>query len=161
MRRILITGVPGTGKTTLGNYLADHHGFRHLDFEHIGTLQRFWQFGERGFRKQFAALKQKGQDTVVTWGFVPDAQLGMVKLMRSLGFEWIWLDGDRGAARRVFLERGTVPEELFDVQMAKIDTHIDLDVSRPRIINPFADTGIFRPIEDVVADVLGTTSVGR
>ena len=31
--RLLITGVPGTGKTTVGDYLASEYGFVHLDFE--------------------------------------------------------------------------------------------------------------------------------
>jgi hypothetical protein len=153
VRLLLLTGIPGTGKTTLGNYLVEHHGFRHLDFE-TSTLPQFWQFGERGFRKQVAALKQQAQDTVVTWGFVPNSQLGMVKFMRSLGFEWIWLDGNRAAARRVFLARGTVSEELLDIQMEKIAAHVDLNALRPRIVNPFDEHGNFRPVERVVADVL-------
>jgi hypothetical protein len=158
VRLLLLTGIPGTGKTTLGNYLAEHHSFRHLDFE-TSTLPQFWQFGERGFRKQVAALKQQTQDTVSTWGFVPDSQLGMVKLMRSLGFEWIWLDGNRAAARRVFLARGTVSEELLDVQMAKIAAHIDLDKLRPRIVNPFDRMGNFRPLEEIVEELLQPPSV--
>lgn len=156
MHQLLITGIPGTGKTTAGDYLAERHGFQHLDFEDMETLHPFMQFGERGFRKQLAALKQTKRDTVVTWGFVPDAQLGAVLLMRSLGFEWIWLDGDHDAARRVFLERGTVPEAALDVQMAKIARHIDLDKLRPRIVNPFDENGNFRPIDAVVASVLRT-----
>ncbi len=154
MRLLLITGIPGTGKTTIGDHLAEHHGFRHIDFE-TADLVRFWQYGERGFRKQLSALKQQKQDTVATWGFVPDAQLGMVKLMRSLGFEWVWLDGDRAAARRVFVARATVPEHLLDVQMQKIATYIDLDKLRPRIVNPFDGMGTFRPVPEVAADVLG------
>jgi gluconate kinase len=150
---ILLTGIPGTGKTTVGNHLAAEHGFRYLDFEDIATLRRMLQFGERGFRKQIAALKQRNQDTVVSWGFVPDSQLGTVRAMRGLGFEWVWLDGDRDAARRMFLQRGTVSEELLDVQMAKIDRFLDLDKLKPRIINPFDDNGNFRDLEVLAAEI--------
>jgi shikimate kinase len=42
MKLLLLTGVPGTGKTDLGNYLAEHHAFRHVDFETV-ALPRFWR----------------------------------------------------------------------------------------------------------------------
>jgi predicted kinase len=31
VRYLLLTGIPGTGKTTVGYYLADHYGFQHLE----------------------------------------------------------------------------------------------------------------------------------
>ncbi len=31
--KFLITGIPGTGKTTIGNWLEDKHSFKHIDFE--------------------------------------------------------------------------------------------------------------------------------
>ena len=30
---ILITGIPGSGKTTIGNYLRDERGYLHVDVE--------------------------------------------------------------------------------------------------------------------------------
>ena len=158
MKLILVTGIPGTGKTTIGDYLSDNRSFRHIDFEDGETLGRMVRFGDRGFRKEIARLRQQKQDVVVTWGFVPDLQLGMVKLMRGLGFDWVWLDGDRAAARRVFLERGTVAEELLDIQMEKIARHIDLAALKPRIVNPFDRDGHFRPLETVAAEVVGDPS---
>jgi hypothetical protein len=150
---LLITGIPGTGKTTLGNYLAEHHGFRHLDFE-TGALARFWRFGERGFRARLAAAKRRTRNIVVTWGFVPDSQLDMVRAMRSLGFDWIWLDGDRAAARRAFIARGTVSVQMLDAQMERIAEHIDLATLRPRIVDPFDSAGRFRPLEEVAAELI-------
>lgn len=32
-KRILISGIPGTGKTTLGNFLGDTYGYQHIDME--------------------------------------------------------------------------------------------------------------------------------
>jgi hypothetical protein len=150
---LLITGVPGMGKTTLGNHLAEHHGFRHHDFE-TAALWRFWRFGKRGFRTRLAAAKVLRHNIVITWGFVPDAELDMVRAMRSFGFEWIWLDGDRAAARRAFLARGTVSEEVLDLQMQRIAEYIDLETLRPRIVNSFDSRGEFRPLEEIAAELL-------
>jgi broad-specificity NMP kinase len=33
MKKLLITGVPGTSKTTIGDYLAEKHGFTHINLE--------------------------------------------------------------------------------------------------------------------------------
>lgn len=38
---LLITGVPATGKTTIGDFLQDKLGFKHIDFEDGVSLQRF------------------------------------------------------------------------------------------------------------------------
>jgi hypothetical protein len=100
-------------------------------------------------------MEQASQDVVVTWGFVPDVQLSMVETMRSLGFEWVWLDGNRDAARTAFLARGDVSEQLLDVQMGKIAECLDLDVLKPRVVNPFDAHGSFRMVADVAADVVG------
>jgi hypothetical protein len=154
VRWLLITGIPGTGKTTVGNYLASEHGFEHLDFEDEMTLRRFLGRGEASLRAELAALRRTHSRVVVTWGFVPQVQLPFVLLMRGLGFEWVWFDGDRDAARRVFLDRGTVPEAALDVQLAAIAQHIDLDQLQPRLLNPFENAGRFRPIAEVAAELL-------
>jgi hypothetical protein len=43
---------------------------------------------------------------VVSWGFIPDSQLEAVLALRTLGFRWIWLDGDRELALREYLALG-------------------------------------------------------
>jgi broad-specificity NMP kinase len=48
MWRILLTGIPGTGKTTLGAYLGVRHRFEHLDFERKTDIDRFLVRGEQG-----------------------------------------------------------------------------------------------------------------
>ena len=157
MRLLLITGIPGSGKTTIGNHLADSFGFRHLDFEEQATLMVFTQ-SDANLRRQINALKRGGRDVVVSWGFVPSSQLAQVLLMRDLGFEWIWFDGNREAARRTFVERGTVPEHLLDIQMGEISRHIPLDQLQPRIVNTFDSDGDFRSLDDIAAELLAATS---
>jgi hypothetical protein len=158
---IVLTGFPATGKTCVGNYLADYHGFRHLDFEIPRIWTLYWQYGERGFRKQVRVLKQQGQDVVVSWGFVPDTELDAVLLMQSLGFEWVWFDGDREAAHRSYRKRGAPPgvddsqyERNWQVQIGKIDTYLDLETLHPRTIDPFDSEGQHLPIGVVANEVL-------
>jgi hypothetical protein len=152
LRFLLLTGVPGTGKTTLGNYLRESQRFRHLDFEDMQTLGRYLGDGLDGLSRRVEKLRQGRRDVVITWGFLPDPQLPYVLELRRLGFDWVWLDGDRDAARRVFLERGTVSEELLDAQLTRIST-LDFDALAPTTVNPFDDTGNFRPLEEIAADL--------
>jgi hypothetical protein len=154
MRQLLVTGIPGTGKTTVGDYLAAEHGFDHLDFEKPATLVRFFGRSETGFRSEHDALARAGRSVIVTWGFVPTAQLAAVLFMRELGFEWVWFDGNRDAARRAFCRRGTVPEAALDVQLAAIDQHIDLEQLRPRLLNTFDTAGDFRPLREIADELL-------
>ncbi len=148
MRQWLITGIPGTGKTSVGDYLAAEH-----DFEQPPTLMRFLGRGEQGLRSELDALAAKGRDVVVSWGFMPREQLPVVLFLRDVGFEWIWFDGNREAARRTFLDRGTVPEHLLDAQLMRIARHIDLDRLQPRLLNSFDDRGEFRPLAEIAAEL--------
>lgn len=54
----------------------------------------------------------------------------------------VWFDGDRAAARREFLKRGTVGEDLLDIQMGKIN-RLDLASFNPLQFNPFDADGRF------------------
>jgi shikimate kinase len=156
-RRLLVTGVPGTGKTKVGDFLAARHGFLHVDLEDDDTRARF--FGRTGDRNRFArelakVISQK-KPIIVTWGFVPnDPQLGLVLFLRSQGFEWIWLDGDREASHEAFTRRGDVPEQVYQNQMMGIELQLDPRLASlgPRIVNPFSE-GSFRPVEEIAEEL--------
>jgi hypothetical protein len=149
----VLTGIPGTGKTTVGDYLAREHDFEHFDFEHVPTLAHYLRSQPEQHGSLGVTLR-RDRDIVITWGFVPDVQLPHVLFLRERGFDWIWFDGDRDAARRVFVKRGTVPEHLLDIQLQKIKEHIDLTVLKPRVINTFDSTGQFRPLSEIGAQLL-------
>src|SRR6185437_12442345 len=129
---LLITGIPGSGKTTYGKRLERDFGFVHCDLE---TPQRLNRLGihPAGYIDE---LKGRDQNVVVTWGFVPDElQTGIVSQFRNAGFRLIWFDGNRPAALREFQKRGTVPEESFYAQMYRIENFKIVQRLRPMMIN--------------------------
>lgn len=156
LRLLLLTGIPATGKTRIGDHLRDQHGFRHLDFEQMPTLQRYLNRDEPGLRQRIEALRKSGRDVVVTWGFVPDTQLRFVLLLRSLGFKWVWFDGDRHSALREYLNRGSEQQD-WDRQLAKIEVHIDphIDSLAPAVVNTFDDMGRFRQRDEIASQLIG------
>jgi hypothetical protein len=65
------------------------------------------------------ALKFPCASNVVTWGFVPDHQTSesIVLQFRAAGFMLIWFDGNRPAALREFIKRGTALEMIRDLPL--------------------------------------------
>jgi hypothetical protein len=137
----LITGIPGTGKTTYGDSFAQKFGFVHFNFEDMGILSRFMTDQNRFIQD---ILKGKSS-TVITWGFVPnEQQIAAVKNLTANGFKLFWFDGNRTAALKAFRERGTVSEELFDAQMERIEHSRAIEKIDPKIINPFNEDEKFK-----------------
>lgn len=156
MPLLLITGVPGTGKTTLGDHLAARLACEHLDFERLDVLRAKLSGGCAAF----VSGADGSQSVVVTWGFVPDVQLACVLELRAGGFEWLWLDdgGDREASRGVYFTRekgNSRAEAVYESQMHLIRSHIDLSTLQPRLLNPFTEDGVFRPVEEIAAEISG------
>jgi hypothetical protein len=132
-RLLLITGTPGTGKRPLGAYLESERGFVHLDLDSRRTRTRFLRGGEEELRRELGAVTSCSRKVVVTWTFTSETQLAYVELMRGLGFEWVWMDGDRGAAYDAFVaETATDP---------------------PRFVDAFEPEGSFRALEKVVDEL--------
>lgn len=148
-KHILITGIPGTGKTTVGDYLEKKHGFTHLNLEEEATLTLFSQN-----KTEFISKALKNNKTVITWGFMPYQQAEHVFEMKRRGFSLIWLDGNRVSAFREFIKRGTVSESAFFHQMSNITSSKIIDVIQPKIINPFDEAGEFKSIEEIVKEIL-------
>lgn len=147
----LITGIPGTGKTTFGNTLAKNFGFAHFDFEDPTTVNRCAPDPDRFIDD---ALRTKNS-VVVTWGFVPDHEysLVIVRKFRERGFKLIWFDGNRAAALAEFQKRGTVSDALFQLQMKRIEDSRIIDRSRPAVINPFDENERFKPAVELLAEI--------
>ena len=150
---LLMTGIPGTGKTSYGNAFAQEFGFVHVDLETTAALSEL-AADPSGF---IEGLIASDRQTVVTWGFLPnEAQTAIVNLFRAKGFQLIWLDGNRGAALRAFQHRNTVPEELFYLQMYRIEQSKVIDQIKPVIINPFHKSG-FKSPRRLLKEILSST----
>jgi gluconate kinase len=147
-RLVLITGIPGTGKTTIGNHLQDKFGFTHLDVEHYLTHSLIHDLN----RAISQALQSHGS-SVITWGFLPVQDLDNIKALMAAGFRIVWFDGNREAALREFNKRGTVEERLFHLQVGNIDKAKVVEVLKPIPINPFDNAGVFRTKDAISNDI--------
>lgn len=156
LRLLLLTGIPATGKTEMGNYLSEHHGFKHLDFETPSALMTYLGGSKATFRHQVEDLKLQSRDVVVSWGFIPDVQLEYVLLFRDLGFRWIWFDGNRALALEEYLREGR-PRAAWDVQLGKIERFVDpvMDDLGPETVNAFNEAGERRERAQIAAQLLG------
>src|SRR4029079_17915338 len=109
-------------------------GFAHLDLDSREMRSRFLRSGEEEFRSENAELVACNRKVVITWTFASETQLAYVETMRSLGFEWIWMDSDRGAAYDAFVAR-------------------DAQLKPPRFLDTFETDGAFRALEAVTSEL--------
>jgi hypothetical protein len=151
VQRLLITGIPGTGKTTLGHHLNTSRGYTHFDLEDRETLSRLTAPQSSFLYKVISTIG----DVVVTWGFpVNDWAVTQVVLLRANGFHLVWFDGDRSIALKIFNRRGDVPEWLFHRQIASIESTKIIHRLQPRIVDPFGADGEIKPLELLAEAVL-------
>src|SRR3989344_2227227 len=139
MKKILITGIPGTAKTELGNYLHEHYHYEHIDLEKEENIKLLLYKTDSFVEK----LRKKDCDVVITWGFQPYWHTKFVRLLINEGLKFIWLDGDRTLAYDKFMARGTVSEENFFRQMNNITSSKVVELLKPLIVNPFKEDGSF------------------
>jgi hypothetical protein len=126
-------------------------GFVHCDLEKQETLN-----GLAANPTQFIAdIVSQSRDTVLTWGFVPDdpASVSIVIQFENSGFKLVWFDGNRPAALREFIKRGTVPEVLFYLQMYRIETSKVIEIIKPVIVDPFDAQGQFKSTTQLLQEI--------
>lgn len=153
MKLLLITGVPGTGKTEISDYLRDKHNFTHLDREITNPWPKTLEARIEWVKSQVKSHATSGKSIVISWGFMPGYDDKEIKQIRNLGFSLIWFDGNRPAARQAFIKRNTVSVELLEVQMQKIEA-LDLIALKPVVFNPFDKDGVFLEKEEIAKVLL-------
>jgi hypothetical protein len=126
--RILVAGIPASGKTSYSAWLEREQGFLHLDLDELekgnGTEKNLdlrdclRHSAERFLR----VVSEVPQPIVLDWGF-PPTLLTLADCLNQNGFAIWWFDGDRQVARESFIRRATVPIDAFDIQMKSIEEY--------------------------------------
>lgn len=153
MKFWFITGVPGTGKTTIGNYLADNHGFKHLDVEVVLQSPNPAEIIQQTIKE----AQNNDSDLVITWGFQPGSDDQTVIAIKNLNAKLIWFDGNREAAKRAFIKRGGVSIDLLDIQMGRINSVNIIETFNPISFNTFDDNGEFLDKAEIVKQLTELT----
>ena len=148
---LLITGIPGTGKTQYGDKFAKEFGFLHYDLEDQPTCDEF----VANPVKFIGELLNEEKNVVVTWGFGPDDEpsVSLVLQLRGAGLKWIWFDGNRPAALREFQKRATVQEIAFYAQMYRIEKSRIVERLKPAVVNSFDNGGQFKSTNELLAEI--------
>src|SRR5919108_1798579 len=122
---LFVAGVPATGKTWLGSWLAER-GYIHIDAEKDNgadldrmALHQEWNclVGTGRATTFMAAVKTITQPLVVNWGF-PTRYLYVVSALQAEGVHAWWLHAPRGLARKAFVAREALkpPPQRIHVQ---------------------------------------------
>jgi hypothetical protein len=126
---LFLAGVPATGKSWLGSWLAETHGYVHMDAErdggrdfHTAGIHTQWErLIQTGWAAEFVqALATVNKPVVLNWGF-PTRFLHVTDALKAAGMRLVWLTGERVQARAAFVRRGGIDPRLFDQQMDFIE----------------------------------------
>ena len=151
---ILITGLPGMGKTTLGHYLQQHHGYHHFDREAFGSWPR-WQ--RRLWNKHLQwflwLMRWRYGKIVITWGFSPRFDLQVIQQLTALGCTLVWHDGDRDLAYKNYLRRGGDNRAAFFVQVFQLDRLKNSGLAAQHF-NPFTEQGEFKSLDQQAQEII-------
>lgn len=168
MAFILLTGMPAMGKTTIGDYLMDNHGYTHLDFEETTARGEYLLKGDLNLKTSIMNLMQKTSNIVITWGFQPNETFSEIFLLRNLGFEWFWFDGNREHAYKQYLIRSNkycsgdlecMENAIYAwrEQLKRIKAYVDPNLVElsPTIINTYDSDGNFIDKVNITKQLVG------
>jgi hypothetical protein len=120
---LLVSGLPGAGKSTYCEWLAQVHDYIHWETDaHLAEWDQLIMAGPNLQTATAArtAMRGLGKDVVVEWGFLPKF-LPLVRLMGQVGFDLWWFGGNEVAARQSWQKRSIrLDDRLFDGQLASI-----------------------------------------
>jgi hypothetical protein len=114
MTHLLLSGRPGAGKTHIGKWLKELHGFRHLETDAEPQTLNDLLNGVQ-------SPQSLGDNVVVEWGFaIGDFDKGLVHKLFGMGFDAWWLDGDERTCHRQYLaaKQHLAPADLERAEIA-------------------------------------------
>jgi hypothetical protein len=160
---IFIGGVPATGKTWLGSWLAATRGYLHVDaendaghdFDQAGVHREWDELLSTGGAAPFVgAVRRLSRPVVLNWG-LPTRYLFVVAALREEGFRPLWFDAQRAQARAAFLNRGGLSVESFDRQMDDIEREWALihQVFCERVISGLKGSGAQRTPDELWSEI--------
>jgi len=151
--KILLSGLPGGGKTRLGDTLAADYGFLHTDMEADS-----WALAEAHRDSgAFLGVFPHDRDVVLTWGFQPLASLHVVQVLVRGGFTPVWLDGNQAHFFASFMRRehgDPIMAACYHQQLGRITEARVLEVIDWCIVDPFQPDGTFRPPNEIAAEII-------
>jgi hypothetical protein len=135
-RPLFLAGVPATGKSWLGCWLAEH-GYIHIDAEKDGgadfdrtALHQEWNnLVATGRATVFmAAVKTITKPVVVNWGF-PTRFIYVVSALQAEGAHTWWLHASRDLARKAFATREALKSQSQRIHIQCFEKQMD-DIER-------------------------------
>lgn len=153
MKLWLISGIPATGKTVIGDYLEKMHCFFHLDMESRERLpDELKQPRPPPPEDVFNFLKLQNENIVITWGFCPGPnEIQTIKGFQKLGFTFFWFGNNWRAAESHFRSRGQANMQAFHFQKGQVEQKwSDLDSLGPIIVDTFGPDDRFLDKEEIV-----------
>ena len=159
MTVLLVSGLPGAGKSTFASWLAGHRGYVAIDTDKQPEWFARLAVNDRTEAETtFELLRTMGEDVVVEWGFLPKA-LGSVRLLRDAGVEAWWFTGDLAATRASFQRRtgGTdVAMRMYEAQLSRIEAALPRieEFYGERIVRTVAEGPTFERPESLASTIL-------
>lgn len=154
---ILISGIPGTGKSFLGDHLAEHHDFTHVDLEAKAGQPYLSFLQQQDFDGFVEKVSNLGDRIALTFGYPPE-WLPVIEQLAARGVVTAWLDSPLLFSRKHWKPKPGQDPRTYTLQIAKIiDAHEKLDSFYGTRKICVADTNCddFRPAEDIVPWLLG------
>ena len=149
---LVLSGLPATGKSTFGAWLATHHGFRHVDADGGSLAQAksdAWSNlvtapSEKTASDFLQVLGTTGQPVVWDWGF-PPRLLSCVHALKDVGATLWWFTGSESVARKRYIARNRGHVHAFDYQVIQIRQNwpeIEA-LFRPNFLTTLCDDGSY------------------
>lgn len=137
MTHLLLSGRPGAGKTHVGKWLDEQHGFRHIETDTPAGMQTLNELLKGGQTPQ-----SLGENVVIEWGFAIEDS-GLVRKLRDAGFDAWWFDGDEEAARQGYIQRRGDSPEVMDAYWAQAG---GIQQAWPELESFYGDDHIIRTV---------------